>query len=102
VNEFFFDSFAFGMVADDASAAVPFEDLHLESFSPADSLGDFRVMRGSFLGGFRFRRTRMRVMRGRRSIVRWLKLRQPFAVSRIFCVSLCGFWRLAPFRQLQR
>jgi hypothetical protein len=41
VNEFFFDGFAFGMAADDAAAGVPFEDLQLESFSPADSLGDF-------------------------------------------------------------
>jgi hypothetical protein len=63
VDEFFFDGFAFGMVADDAPAGVPFEDLHWEPFSAADSPGDFAShVRCPFIGGFRFRRTR--VMRG--------------------------------------
>ena len=53
MNEFFFDDFAFGMVADDAPAGVPFEDLHLQFFSPADSLGDLAShVRCPFLVGF--------------------------------------------------
>jgi len=53
VNEFFFDGFAFGMVADDAAAGVPFEKLHLESFSAADSTGGFAShVRGPLLVGF--------------------------------------------------
>jgi hypothetical protein len=30
VDEFLFDGFAFGVMADDAAAAVPFEDEHLQ------------------------------------------------------------------------
>jgi len=42
VKEFFFDGFAFGMVADDAFAAVSFEgSLHFQLFSPADGAGLF-------------------------------------------------------------
>jgi hypothetical protein len=53
VNEFFFDGFAFGMVADDAAAGVPFEDLHLKPFSTADSPGDLAShVRCPFLVGF--------------------------------------------------
>jgi hypothetical protein len=53
MNEFFFDGFALGMMADDAAAGVAFEDLHLESFSPADSPNDFAShVRCPFLVGF--------------------------------------------------
>jgi hypothetical protein len=40
VEEFFFDGFAFGMVADDAFAAVALEcGLHFQLFSPAHGAG---------------------------------------------------------------
>jgi hypothetical protein len=39
----------------------------------------------------------MRVMRGGRSIVRRLTLRQLFSVSRLLYISLCGFFGLASY-----
>jgi len=62
VEEFFFDGFAFRMVADDAFAAVAFEEEHLKLFLQppltVDAMGFLlglleRVLSGGFRGGFR-------------------------------------------------
>jgi hypothetical protein len=68
VDEFFFDGFAFGVVADDAAAAVSFEDERLKLFLQAALTVDsiYRMLlsglpgvlsvgscAGSFRGGFR-------------------------------------------------
>ena len=60
VEEFFFDGFAFGMVADDAFAAVPFEEEHLKLLLQppltVDSMGfPLGLLEGVLSGGFRGR-----------------------------------------------
>ena len=59
VKEFFFDGFAFGMVADDAFAAVPFGQEHLQLLLQApltvDAMGFLLGLQGLLSGGFRGR-----------------------------------------------
>ena len=60
VEEFFFDGFALGMVADDAFAAMPFEDEHLKLLLQppltVDAMGFLLgLLEGVLSGGFRGR-----------------------------------------------
>jgi hypothetical protein len=121
VDEFLFDGFAFGMVADDAAAAVSFEEEDLKLLlQPPLTVDSVRLLpgssRGGFSGGFRGRfRGRFRghfelsfcEFRGPQdavAVVRWEIVR--FVVNRLApadsrSVAYLGpprraFWHLAP------